>query len=101
MVDLKTVMDGIYVGGAACGLISVLTGSYLVYKNAKKSSQEDEAQRAIPQGEPICNLSPFNNQCNRLDLDYARMQREGATQEQLRSYLREHPITTTEGQWKL
>lgn len=93
MVDLKTIMDGVWVTGAVCGAITVLTGGYLVYRSAKKD-------REIPEGEPVCNLSPFNNQCNRLALDYSQMQREGATKKQLAAYVRANPITTTEGQWK-
>lgn len=34
-------------------------------------------------------------------LERARMQREGATPEQLREYVITHPVTTTEGQWEV
>jgi hypothetical protein len=55
----------------------------------------------MPEGEPVCNVSPFNLQCNARDIEYARMQRNGATPEQLREYVRANPITTTEGQWRV
>lgn len=63
--------------------------------------QKSEVPRTIPQGEPVCNLSPFNNEWNGLCLAYAQMQRDGATKEQLEAYVQANPITTTEGQWKL
>ena len=69
MADLKTIMDGVWLAGAVCGAISVLTGGYLVYRNAKKDS-------TIPEGMPVCNLSEENNEWNKLALATLQKKRE-------------------------
>lgn len=47
----------------------------------------------------VCNVSPFNSQYNAMANESFRMERMGATAEQLEEFLRDYNITTTEGQW--
>lgn len=54
-----------------------------------------------PQGQVEVHLSPFSDQYNALQIETSRMRRQGATQQQISEYIKNHPITTTQGQWQL